>query len=57
MNEYRVDMAFYVEAETPEEAKMIVDNEIGSILASNCEWTILASNCEWIDTDVMRGNV
>jgi hypothetical protein len=48
MNEYRVDMAFYVEAETPEEAKMIVDNEIGSILASNCEW---------IDTDVMRGNV
>jgi hypothetical protein len=38
MNSYRVDMAFYVEAETADAALLEVENGISAQLAADYDW-------------------
>lgn len=38
MSTYRVDMAFYVEAETDEGARLVVENGISAQLAADYDW-------------------
>lgn len=38
MNKYRVDMAFYVEANDEEAARLIVEYGIGAELARDYDW-------------------
>jgi hypothetical protein len=38
MSEYRVDMAFYVEAATADDARLVVENGISAQLAADYDW-------------------
>ena len=38
MTYYRVDMAFYVEADTEEGARLFVENNISAELAADYDW-------------------
>jgi len=38
MNTYRVDMAFYVEAETADAAKLVVEDGMSAKLAADYDW-------------------
>jgi hypothetical protein len=52
MNTYRVDMAFYVEAETADGAKLEVENGMSAKLAADYDWI----DTNYITTIPEKGN-
>jgi hypothetical protein len=52
MNTYRVDMAFYVEAETADGAKLEVENGMSAKLAADYDWV----DTNYITTSPEKGN-